>query len=114
MRPELEEAKRKIRNAAEAATREATEDLLARSVPLAPILEGVLRGSGHIEEGEISFDKIELLVVFATPYAAKQHEELDYEHPRGGQAKYLEQPLTQMAPRYAAFIAERIRRVTGA
>ena len=26
-------------------------------------------------------------------YAVPQHEELTWEHPRGGQAKYLEEPL---------------------
>lgn len=27
------------------------------------------------------------------PYAKRQHEELEWKHPRGGQAKYLEGPL---------------------
>lgn len=27
------------------------------------------------------------------PYAQRQHEELEWSHPRGGQAKYLEGPL---------------------
>lgn len=27
------------------------------------------------------------------PYAQRQHEELEWNHPRGGQAKYLEGPL---------------------
>jgi len=29
-------------------------------------------------------------ISFNTPYARRQHEELGYQHPRGGKAKYLE------------------------
>lgn len=32
-------------------------------------------------------------VVVDQAYAAVQHERLDYNHPRGGQAKYLEEPF---------------------
>jgi hypothetical protein len=38
---------------------------------------------------------------FNTPYALAQHERLDYRHPKGGKAKYLEDPLKQNAKRYA-------------
>lgn len=31
-------------------------------------------------------------VEFTAPYAIYQHENLEYKHPNGGQAKYLEQP----------------------
>jgi hypothetical protein len=112
MRPELERAQRIIREAAVDGTREAAEDLLSRAIPLAPILEGLLRGSGHIEEVGGDPRLVEFLVVFNRVYAAVQHERTDYEHPRGGQAKYLETPLVQMSGRYAAVIAERIRRAT--
>jgi hypothetical protein len=39
-----------------------------------------------------------------TIYAARQHEELDWSHPLGGQAKYLEAPLVERAPRYARIV----------
>lgn len=39
-----------------------------------------------------------------TIYAARQHEELDWSHPLGGQAKYLEGPLVERAPRYSRII----------
>lgn len=32
------------------------------------------------------------------PYAARQHEELTYRHPKGGQAKYLESALNELLP----------------
>ena len=70
------------------------------AVPLAPILTGRLRASGRIETlpdggvmiifGGVTIDGI------AVDYASEQHEVTWYHHPRGGQAKYLEQPLLQI------------------
>lgn len=37
-------------------------------------------------------------------YALEQHEHLGYEHPRGGKAKYLSDPLLQNTPEYVAKI----------
>jgi hypothetical protein len=50
-------------------------------------------------EGQVSFN---------TPYALEQHERLDFNHPKGGKAKYLEDPLKENADRYAGHIADRI------
>jgi hypothetical protein len=36
-------------------------------------------------------------VVFRAPHAWIQHERLDYQHPDGGQAKYLETPASDKA-----------------
>jgi hypothetical protein len=40
-------------------------------------------------EGRVTVDQV---------YAHYQHEHLEFRHPRGGQAKYLEQPLLMSAP----------------
>ena len=53
---------------------------------------GVLRGS----------------VVVDQVYAAAQHEHLEYVHPRGGQAKYLEQPLHSKHRDYLHSIARQL------
>ena len=42
-------------------------------------------------------------------YAAVQHERLDYNHPQGGQAKYLEQPFLEETSRWPAKLVSRIR-----
>lgn len=52
---------------------------------------------------------VRAVISFNTPYAAVQHERTDYEHPRGGNAKYLEGPLKRYAPEMAPFVAARIR-----
>jgi hypothetical protein len=41
-------------------------------------------------------------------YARYQHEGLDFKHPRGGQAKYLEQPLYANVALYMRDIAARV------
>lgn len=41
-------------------------------------------------------------------YAQYQHEGLDLRHPRGGQAKYLEQPLYDKADRYLQDVADAV------
>lgn len=110
------------------------EDLLGRAQRLAPVEEGTLRGSaalvvivnGHRFEGEGSTAlavaaartaalagvplRLDVEVSFNTVYAARQHEELDWAHPLGGQAKYLEQPLREQADRYGRIIELATRR----
>ena len=48
-------------------------------------------GSGDAIVGEVGFNE---------PYALVQHERLDYKHPKGGKAKYLEDPLKMQAAAY--------------
>lgn len=76
----------------------------------APILEGILRGSEDVEVTVNRFaGTVRATISFNTPYAAKQHEELSYNHPRGGKAKYLESHVKAYAPEMGPFIAARIR-----
>lgn len=111
-------------------------DLLGEGMRRAPVDEGTLRGSGlakvnddqvaHTEKvsegtaelikdyqaGNISLQRLmnELIgeVVFNTPYATYQHEEMDLNHPQGGEAKYLEKPLKENAKNYIEGLAEAI------
>lgn len=45
------------------------------------------------------------VVSFNTKYAATQHEQINYDHPRGGQAKYLESVLVEEQDRLLQLIA---------
>lgn len=51
-------------------------------------------------EGQVSFN---------TPYAQEQHERTDFNHPKGGKAKYLEDPLKENAGRYAGILEQKMR-----
>ena len=44
-------------------------------------------------------------VSYNTPYAANQHEHTEYDHPLGGQAKYLESVITGEKDRILQLIA---------
>lgn len=107
----------------------AGELLLGEAQRQAPVEEGTLRGSGTITlivngnrfEGSGALAaataaaifaalegrtvEVEAEVSFNTVYAARQHEELTWQHPKGGNAKYLERPLGELAPRLEAMIA---------
>lgn len=75
----------------------------------APVKEGTLRGSGHIETFT-SGNAVAKEVVFSTPYAARQHEETTWEHPKGGKSKYLEDPLKELIPRVETLVAAVVRK----
>jgi hypothetical protein len=92
-----------------AAMRIVTEDLVGRAQRQVPRDEGTLAGTGTAEveqHGQLVIGR----VTFSTPYAQKQHEDLTLNHPKGGKAKYLEEPLTSEAARYTKTIADTIKR----
>lgn len=66
----------------------ALEHTLGEANKLVPLDEGTLRRTGRVNvdglNGAISYD---------TVYAVRQHEEMDWKHLPGRQAKYLEQPM---------------------
>lgn len=109
MAGEAAELKRRMRAAAEAAVRAVGEDLLGEAQRRAPVEEGTLRGSGELEVKHVG-NMIVAEVSFNTVYAARQHEELSWSHPRGGQAKYLESVLLERGPRYATIIGAAMQR----
>lgn len=91
-------------NAAEALNVGA-ELLRGESVPLAPIDRGPLRASAQVTPA--TRGNLTAHVSYDTPYAARQHEELDWHHDEG-QAKYLEQPLNDSAGKIQQAIANRL------
>ncbi|MFE5681737.1 minor capsid protein [Streptomyces sp. NPDC056512] len=85
----------------------AAEHVLARSTEVVPLDEGPLQHSGtaSVDAGSLS-----AAVSYDTPYAVRQHEELDYRHAPGRQAKYLEGPLNGARGEVAQIIAAQVRR----
>lgn len=74
-------------------------DLAGAAQRRAPIEEGTLRASADVDVDE-RLDGVDVEVSFSTPYAARQHEETGWSHPRGGEAHYLQNPLMERLPRY--------------
>ena len=95
-------------------------DLAEKSARLAPIDKGDLRNDCTATvNGVVVYENQaptgsrprpsktpSAMVSYSLPYAMRQHEELSYRHPQGGQAKYLEEPFLANAGRYAEMIQE--------
>lgn len=65
--------------------------VLANAVKKTPIRQGILRSEGR-QQVEILGDKMKGTIEFgglASSYAEIQHENEDYEHPKGGQDHFL-------------------------
>lgn len=87
--------------------------LLDKSQPLVPVRSGVLIASGQVvTDGEGA-----AVVYTATnprdgyDYAIKQHEDTSLNHPNGGQAKYLEQPMNTEHAAVGEAMAETVRKL---
>jgi len=83
-------------------------DLQGKARDKAPVLTGDLKGSAD-SGASAAVTGVEGFVSFDTPYATRQHEDMDYKHPNGGQAKYLEQPLKENIGTYAENMGKAIK-----
>ena len=84
------------------------EVILGESQQLVPVDTGLLKDSGLV-----SPDKKNQIVTIAynTPYARKQHEDMTLNHPKGGQAKYLERPFNEKSGELETYVGESINKV---
>lgn len=86
----------------------AIDRLIAISVPLTPVDMGDLRSATtatYATESTLTAEAGNDM-----EYAARQHEELTWRHPRGGQAKFLEAPARDNAQQLLDIIGAGIRR----
>jgi len=118
-----------IGSAARKGVTESALDLTRRSVRDAPVDKGDLRGSGHARFGDTEIAKgqadgsvrrtgtapkdgpIEATVGFGMPYAHKQDQDRELNHPKGGKAGYLSDNFREQAPRYIKHIEEEAKKV---
>ena len=77
-------------------------DLQSKSIQEAPVDSGDLRADCAVEE-----EPLKVRAGYSLPYAMKQHEELDFNHPKGGKAKYLEDPFNENADNYVDHIRKK-------
>lgn len=107
------------------ALRTGAEGMLTDAIDEAPVETGTLRRSGTVTVGSLPKNPTQIYeeslppekggsgmehkdafpdqlgkekavyISFNTPYARRQHEELGYNHPLGGKAKYLEEPFNR-------------------
>ena len=96
-------------NDAKKALRQEATVIMQKSVPQTPVEFGPLRGSETIEETKETKTEYELALGYNTTYAAAVHENLNARHAPGTNAKYLEKPLMEQAPKIAKNVAKRVK-----
>jgi len=122
------------------ALRTGAEGILTDAINEAPVETGTLRRSGTVtvgalpeNPGQIYQDSLPskkggigkehkkafpepvgkekaVYISFNTPYARRQHEELGYNHPRGGKAKYLEDPFNRNKDKVLKYAANQVKK----
>ncbi|GGW67923.1 hypothetical protein [Streptomyces griseoloalbus] len=83
------------------------EHLLQVSRDRVPIEEGTLERSGTVTVDEAA---LEGAVSYDTPYAVRQHEDLDLRHDEGRTAQFLADPLDEERDVILDLIAAQVRR----
>lgn len=94
--------KQAVNNAAEAAAEHLGDEAVQRT----PVETGTLRASMKVTTDGRGTSAVS----YNTPYAARQHEEIGWQHPGGGEAKFLENAMTAAAPAMREAIATEIRK----
>lgn len=95
------------------------EQVVGDAQQLCPIDTGALAGSGTAGRdaksvaGDIEI-KVEDHIItkevgFNTDYAVYVHENLEANHPKGGQAKFLETSIRENTPKFGPFIASAVK-----
>jgi len=114
------------------ALRTGAEIILTEAIDETPIETGTLRRSGTVTMGGLPdgaqvYEAAEsgsdmkdafpgpegkekaVYISFNTPYARRQHEELGYNHPRGGKAKYLEDPFNRNKKKVLQYTEKQVK-----
>ena len=115
------------------ALRTGAEAILTEAIDETPFESGTLRRSGTVTVGGLPdgaqvYEAAEsgsdmkdafpgpegkekaVYISFNTPYARRQHEELGYNHPRGGKAKYLEDPFNRNKNKVLKYAAKQVKK----
>ena len=103
--------KNRIAGSTKAGVASAAHVVEAAAVNLTPLGEtGNLRQSASVIPAEKQGREVAGGVRYSgLPYIRRQHEEVTWNHPRAGQAKYLETAKNENADRVAQILANHIR-----
>ncbi|GGJ82056.1 hypothetical protein GCM10011583_12010 [Streptomyces camponoticapitis] len=99
--------RRELRAAAARGLLLAAEHVLGESTAVVPLDEAALSRSGTVSVDEPT---LTAAISYDTPYAIKQHEELNFQHAPGRTAKYLEGPLNASTAQVRDIVAAQLRR----
>lgn len=91
---------------------EAVMDIGARAAEKAPVDTSALRGS-MTTDTVVYEDEAISEVRFNEKYAAVQHERVDFKHPKGGEAKYLEKAALEKREQVREKVGESLNELFG-
>lgn len=100
-------AERAVREAAATALEDFAEAMLTDANERVPHEEGDLERSGETDSDR---ENLKVSIFYDTPYAARQHEELEYRHDEGREAKWLENTLKSRGRELGPFVAQAMKR----
>lgn len=114
LRANLQAVQRHTKEAMTLAAVKHANKVMSASKQLVPVDTGALMISGEVLDPVVTDQDVSVDLVYGTSeptsnYAIVQHERLDFNHPNGGQAKYLDQPLLAMADDLTTAIAETVK-----
>ncbi|NPV30482.1 MAG: HK97 gp10 family phage protein [Firmicutes bacterium] len=84
-------------------------DLQGKSAMQAPIDTGDLKANCLVSPLRQEGSQVSLTVGYDLPYAIVQHEHVEFRHPKGGKAKYLEDPFKENAKKYVKYIRDTVK-----
>lgn len=85
------------------------DELLRLSNSQVPLDTGRLSSSGKVQDGK---NEKEVIVGYHTKYAARLHENPQYNFRNGRKGKYLEDPLKQNMTKWARYVEKSLQEVT--
>lgn len=88
----------------------ALAEIQSTAVNLAPIEQGTLRSSATISVPIVKQNRVGGGISFPVVYAAVQHENESFNHPRGGESKYLQKAADAHKSRVAAYLNREINK----
>lgn len=95
----------------------AGNDIMGESVRLVPVDTGLLRSTAHVETPQQQGTRVVVQLSYGghgiAEYAVRQHFDATLNHPNGGQAFYLQQPLYAAAATIAHHLATTLRTAWG-
>lgn len=90
----------------------AAHDVANQADDLVPVDEGILKASQSVTPPKAQSATPTARITYggpSAPYALVQHERTDFNHPKGGQAKYLEEPFLEEVNAWPTRFTARIR-----
>lgn len=109
VRAELEKLARQYPEAAKVGLYQEALGIYREAVQRAPWEHTVLRNSAYVAPPRQDGRDLVVEIGFGTKYAHRQHEETTWNHPRGGEAKYLQHAMEVRFPGLLQRLAARIK-----